>query len=139
MPYDRTHNFSTSFVAQLPFGHGKRFLKNNTFANAVAGGWQVNGLFVLYSGSPFTVTASDTLNLPGSNQRADQIRQEVNIFGDPQSWFDPLAYAPVSGRALWHLRLQFFARTRHPEPGLQHLPDLPDHGTVQRPVPRRGF
>ena len=34
---------------------------------------------------------------PGSNQRADQIKPTVQSFGDPQSWFDPLAFAPVVG------------------------------------------
>jgi len=97
MPYDRTQNFSASFVAELPFGRGKKFLNGSRAASAVVGGWQVNGLLVLYSGSPFTVTATDTLQLPGSNQRADQVKPEVRILGDPQSYFDPLAYASVTG------------------------------------------
>ncbi len=95
MPYDRTHNFNASFVAELPFGRSKRFLNGGGLASAIAGGWQVNGLLSMYSGSPFTVTAADTLSLPGSNQRADQIKPKVEIFGDRQSYFDPLAYAPV--------------------------------------------
>jgi hypothetical protein len=96
MPYDRTHNFSASFVAELPFGKGKMLLNSGRVGSAIAGGWQVNGLLVMYSGSPFTVTSSDTLQLPGSNQRADQVKPEVQILGDPQSWFDPLAYKPVT-------------------------------------------
>jgi outer membrane receptor protein involved in Fe transport len=98
MPYDRTHNFNASFVAELPFGNGKPFLTSR-LASAIAGGWQVNGLLSIYSGSPFTVTASDNLSAPGNNQRADQIKPTVRILGDPQSWFDPLAYAaPTAGR-----------------------------------------
>ena len=97
---DRTHNFQASFVADLPFGRGKRFLNAGGVGAAVLGGWQVNGLFSAYSGSPFTVTASGTsLNLPGSNQRADQIKPEVQTFGNigpGQSYFDPLAFAPVT-------------------------------------------
>jgi len=96
MPYDRTHNFNTSFIAELPFGRNKRFLKDGVAA-ALAGGWQVNGLLVMYSGSPFSVTATDTLSMPGSTQRADQIKPEVKILGTPSSWFDPTAFAPVTG------------------------------------------
>src|SRR6185369_4931893 len=91
-----THNFNASFVAELPFGSGKR-LATGRAASAILGGWQVNGLLSIYSGSPFSVSASDTLSLPGSNQRADQIKPSVAIFGDPASYFDPLAYAPVTG------------------------------------------
>src|SRR5437016_11017326 len=44
MPYDRTHNFSASFVAELPFGKGKMLLNSGRVGSAIAGGWQVNGL-----------------------------------------------------------------------------------------------
>ena len=98
MPFDRTHNFTASFVAELPFGRGKSMLNGGGVASAIAGGWQVNGVLVMYSGSPFTVTASDTTLLGGGgNQRADQIKPTVRTLGDPASWFDPLAYAPVTG------------------------------------------
>lgn len=96
MPYDRTHNFNTSFIAELPFGRNKRFLSDGPAA-AIAGGWQVNGLLVMYSGSPFSVSSNDTLSMPGSTQRADQMKPEVKILGDPASWFDPLAFAPATG------------------------------------------
>jgi hypothetical protein len=100
MPYDRTHNFNTSFSAELPFGKGKTLLNGGGLASALAGGWQVNGIFSVYSGAPFTVTASGTsLNAPGNNQRADQVNPSVAIpggAGPGQSYFDPLAYAPVT-------------------------------------------
>jgi hypothetical protein len=96
MPYDRTHNFNTSFVAELPFGNGKKYLTHGVAA-AIAGGWQANGLLSLYSGSPFSVSASDTLSLPGSNQRADQVKPDVAIYGDPAMYFDPTAFRGVTG------------------------------------------
>jgi hypothetical protein len=101
LPDDRPHNFQTSFVAELPFGPGKRFLSHGGVGGAIAGGWQVNGLFGAYSGKPFSVTADGTsLQMNGSNQMADQIKPNVAIIGDigaGKSWFDPLAFAPVTG------------------------------------------
>ena len=89
-----------SFVAELPFGSGKRFLHDGGIASALAGGWQVNGLFGAYSGKPFSVTSDATsLQMNGSNQMADQIKPEVTILhevGAGKSWFDPLAFAPVT-------------------------------------------
>jgi hypothetical protein len=100
LPDDRPHNFQTSFVVELPFGGGKHFLNNGGVASALAGGWQVNGLFGAYSGKPFTVTSdSGVLQLSGSNQVADQIKPKVAILGGigtGKSWFDPLAFAPVT-------------------------------------------
>jgi outer membrane receptor protein involved in Fe transport len=100
MPHDRPHNFQASVVAELPFGPGKPFLNNGGLLAQVLGGWQVNGLSSLYSGAPFTVTASGTsLNLPGSNQVADQVKPEVAILGGigrDNPYFDPLAFRGVT-------------------------------------------
>jgi hypothetical protein len=97
--YDRPHNLHASLAAELPFGRGRRWAKRGVNA-AVLGGWQLNGIFSSYSGNPFTVTAAGTsLNAPGSSQTADQIKPEVKILGGAgpgQSFFDPLAYAPVT-------------------------------------------
>ena len=100
MGFDRTHNFNTSFVIEAPFGKGKRYWNTGGLRSALAGGWQMNGLLSVYSGSPFSVSASGTsLNMVGSTQRADQIKPKVEIFGNKgpgQSYFDPLAFAPVT-------------------------------------------
>ena len=101
LPQDRPHNFQASFVAQLPFGNDKPFLNTGGAAAAIFGGWQVNGLFSAYSGSPFTVTSpGNSLDLPGSNQMADQVKDDVEIFGfEPgRPWFDTTAFRAVTER-----------------------------------------
>ena len=99
MPYDRTHNFTSAFVYELPFGKGKPMLSSGMWSK-LAGGWQVNGLLAAYSGTPFTVTAAaNSLNAPGNSQRANQVKPQVAIpggTGPGQSYFDPLAFAPVT-------------------------------------------
>ena len=41
----------------LPFGHGRAFLANaNKAADAILGGWIINGFYTHQSGQPFTVT-----------------------------------------------------------------------------------
>jgi outer membrane receptor protein involved in Fe transport len=102
MPQDRPHNFQASFVAELPFGEGKPFLNDGGMGSVLLGGWQVNGLLSFYSGTPFTITASGTsLDLPGSNQVADQLKDTVEILGNVspeqnQRWFDTTAFRPVT-------------------------------------------
>jgi outer membrane receptor protein involved in Fe transport len=102
LPQDRPHNFQASFVAELPFGNGKPFLSEGGVAAKLLGGWQVNGLLSLYSGSPFTVTASGTsLDMTGSVQVADQVKSEVEILGGVgpgNPWFDTSAFQPVTDR-----------------------------------------
>ncbi|RPI56521.1 MAG: hypothetical protein EHM55_05055 [Acidobacteria bacterium] len=102
LPQDRPHNFQASFLAELPFGAGKPFVDNGGAASAIFGGWQVNGLFSAYSGTPFTVTSpGNSLDLPGSNQVADQLKDDVEILGGigpGRPWFDTSAFRAVTER-----------------------------------------
>jgi hypothetical protein len=94
--YDRTHNLEISSVAELPFGKGKRWLSQGGIGSKLAGGWRINSIFSSYSGLPFTVTSDATsCNCPGNSQRADQMLSHVKITGGVDSYFDPLAFAPV--------------------------------------------
>jgi hypothetical protein len=98
--FDRTHNLQVGFTAIPPFGKSGRWATSGV-SSALLGGWQINGIFSRYSGTPFTVTASGTsLNTNGSSQTADQVKDHVEILGGTgrmQSYFDPLAFASVTG------------------------------------------
>ena len=97
--FDRPHNLQIGWVAELPFGEGKP-LATGGLAKLLFGGWQLNGIFSSYSGTPFTVTASGTsLNAVANLQTADQVKDEVEILGGTgpgQSYFDPLAFRSVT-------------------------------------------
>ena len=99
--FDRPHIFRFAWVAELPFGAGKRWANTGGLGRAVLGGWQVNGTFSSYSGTPFTVGASGTsLDAPGNTQTADQVKSEVKKLGGVgpgMPFFDPMAFAPVTG------------------------------------------
>jgi hypothetical protein len=100
--FDRTHTFQSGFVAELPFGSGKPWLKENRLARAIASGWQINGVAALYTGRPFTVTASGTsLNMPNNTQVADQVLAQAAILGGVGTtgkWFDTSAPSQPSPR-----------------------------------------
>jgi hypothetical protein len=97
--YDRTHMFKSAWMWELPFGANKRWAQQG-FGKTVFGGWQLNGIFSAYSGTPFTVTASGTsLNAPGNTQVADQVLPEVEKLGNigpGVPFFDPLAFRNVT-------------------------------------------
>src|SRR5262245_22988366 len=48
--FDRTHIFQMGFVYDLPF-----LKANNTTAGSLLGGWQLNGIFAMFSGTPFNI------------------------------------------------------------------------------------
>ena len=94
--YDRTHMFTGSWGGPLPFGAGHRY-GNAVLSKLLLSGWQWNGLIAAYTGTPFSVSADGTsLNAPGNSQLADQVKPNVAILGTRDSWFDPLAFAPVT-------------------------------------------
>ncbi|MBV8553053.1 MAG: TonB-dependent receptor [Acidobacteriaceae bacterium] len=96
--YDRTFTFVQSYVYDLPFGPGKKWLTSGLAGN-IFGNWRVTGILTVMSGTPLTITASGTaLNLPGSTQTANQVAP-VQILGGigTTPWFNPASFAqPVA-------------------------------------------
>ncbi|HVE58475.1 MAG TPA: carboxypeptidase-like regulatory domain-containing protein [Pyrinomonadaceae bacterium] len=65
--FDITHNFSTTFVWDLPFGKGGYFLKNsNSVVQTLVGGWSMSGVYRLQGGTPFIGIITNN-RLGGSN------------------------------------------------------------------------
>jgi len=98
--FDRTHTLQIGWLYELPMGKGKMLAKSGPAA-AILGGWQVNGIFAAYTGTPYTVTApGSSLNAPNNTQTADQVNPTVTQFGNVgpgQLYFDPTAFAAVTG------------------------------------------
>jgi hypothetical protein len=77
LDFDRTHNFVQTYVYELPFGKGKKWLQTGA-GRWVLGGWQVSGILSLMTGRPMTFATTVSANTPGSTQTPDQIG-EISI------------------------------------------------------------
>lgn len=102
---DIRQNFSFSALYLLPFGHGRQWGQHLARPlEAIAGGWQLNTIVHLQTGTPFDVTTGKGL-IPGDtsnscscewatpNERADltgQIHYRKSIF----EWFDFTQFSP---------------------------------------------
>lgn len=94
LPTDQRHNLQATWIAELPFGKRRKWAQNGVAA-ALAGGWQLNGIFSAFSGPPFTVTASGTsLNAPFSSQRADCLAEPTRL-GSREQFYERSAFAAV--------------------------------------------
>jgi hypothetical protein len=94
--YDITHAFKLGYVYDLPFGRGRTFGTDwNGFVNSVLGGWAVEGIVQLQSGTPSNVrTGQDRANVGKTNERPNVIRNP-NLPSDqrtPDRWFDTGAF-----------------------------------------------
>jgi len=99
--FDLRHNLAISYVYALPFFRG------NGFAQKVLGGWQISGITVAQTGTPFSITTNNLNsfqdnagvgNGTGTGSRPD-------LTGNPHSGFSanqdpsqrgPLAYNPAA-------------------------------------------
>jgi Carboxypeptidase regulatory-like domain/TonB dependent receptor/TonB-dependent Receptor Plug Domain len=101
--YDVRHRLTVNFVAELPFGKGKKWATDG-LAAGILGDWTLSGIFAARSGRPFTVNQSN--NNVGQNMTG--LPDVVGDFGGErdcnsttdcpaaQRWFDPAAFRAVT-------------------------------------------
>ena len=73
--FDITHNFSTTFVWDLPFGKRGFFFKGASApVQTLVGGWSMSGVFRLQGGTPFVaILTNNRLGGPNYGIRLDRV------------------------------------------------------------------
>lgn len=98
--YDRRHRFLTTYLYNLPFGSGQRWLNSGSALNRIVGAWQLAGVTILQSGpflTPFqqSVDGANTNILTTVGQaRPDQLRN-VSLYAAHRTttqWLNPDAF-----------------------------------------------
>ena len=90
---DMTHNFTTSFTWELPFGKGRAMGNNWGGAmDSILGGWQVGGILSLRSGFPFEVTFPGDPQNTQSTNRGNRIGNGKLSNPTIDNWFDQSAF-----------------------------------------------
>jgi hypothetical protein len=105
--YDRKNRFLVTYLYDLPFGKGQRFLPGGGALNAIVGDWHLGGVTVLQSG-PFLTpyqASSDPANtniLSTVGQTHADIVPGQTLYATNRNvnqWLNPNAFAiPESGR-----------------------------------------
>jgi len=97
--FDRTLSYTQSYVYQLPWGKGQKWLTHGPAAYAL-GNWQLGGVLSLMTGTPMMVTASgSSLNTPGETQTADQVAPVQLLHGIAlgNPWFSQSSFTQPTG------------------------------------------
>lgn len=132
LDFDRTHNLVQSYVWELPFGKGRRWLHAGA-GRAILGGWSVNGVLTLMSGRPLTFGTTVSANASGNSLTPDMVgdfkvlhgiagpsgsvlwfdtsvlRQPLDADGKTPHWGN-MGHNNVSGPGLGNLDLSLFRR-----------------------------
>ncbi|HKW57850.1 MAG TPA: carboxypeptidase regulatory-like domain-containing protein [Candidatus Acidoferrum sp.] len=88
--FDRRHVFVQSYIWDLPFGKGQRWLQGGGPLNYVFGGWRFSSVVTFMTGAPsnFGCTCA-SINTPGNHQSpwvTGPIAEPKGV--DTQLWFD---------------------------------------------------
>lgn len=91
---DVKHNLVVSYIYELPFGKGRRYLgAMSGAAQAVLGGWQINGIFQARSGLPVNVVRN--ARRVGFEGLRPNLLSDPNLDRSersPERYFDPDAF-----------------------------------------------
>ena len=94
---------SVAFIYQLPFGKGQRFLNKSGVVDKVLGGWGVNSIFRISSGTPLFFRSS-SCNVPSQFRvgcipailpGADPWAQDKGNFDPTKPLFNVAAFEPI--------------------------------------------
>lgn len=114
-PFDVRHTMTTNSVYELPFGPGRRYLRDGGLASKVIGGWELSGIATASTGRPVNITvtrsASDLPDANRGNQRPDVV-PGVSIYAAQQTlnnWFNPAAFK-VPAKGTWGNAGRFLGR-----------------------------
>jgi hypothetical protein len=98
--YDRRHRFLGTYLYNLPFGHGQRWLSSGNAVDRIFGGWQLGGITILQSG-PFLTPTMQTVDPANTNilttvgqTRPDQLQgiSPYAVNRTTTQWLNPAAF-----------------------------------------------
>jgi TonB-dependent Receptor Plug Domain. len=90
--FDLRHSFSVSYVYALPF------FKGGGLTNKLLGGWQVSGITIAQTGTPFSVTNGTNFGDNAGVGNGTGTGSRPDLVGDPHSGFtsnDPTTFGPL--------------------------------------------
>ncbi len=100
---DIAHRFVLSFIYALPIGRGHALdTGDSRFAEALFGGWQLNSIVTLQSGTPLSLSANNTSNLfapatrPNNNgssgRKTGPVQERLDAYFDKSAFSQPAAF-----------------------------------------------
>src|SRR5580698_5094802 len=108
-PYDIRHRLTLNGNYQLPFGAGRAFLNRSRWEDETLGGWSTSLTFAAQTGTPFTVSPSNS-GPSGGSARAIQVSDPFSPGGGAgcptkvrtkDHWYNPCAFTnPLSGNLI---------------------------------------
>ena len=132
--FDRTHVFQMGFVYALPW-----LQDSQSVAGTILGGWQINGIFGAYSGTPYSIGGTNNaLNCPSCGSIRIDVNGDIEPTGTPGSATEDYYARDVCSRSRAGVNVAGLRQQRPqrvpPSAGLEHRP-VAVQAVPDRPVP----
>lgn len=131
---DQTHNLKLSYVYDLPFGKGRKFMTGGGVADAFLGGWSVGAVHTYSSGTPINI--GTTIGFPifaGGNRPTISTYEgwRADYSGDR---FDPFAPGErfINRNAFPAQPTDRFGNMTRFNPSFRFLPNLNENISIQK-------
>jgi hypothetical protein len=95
------HHLAFNYQWELPFGKGKRWLNSGGAVNQIVGGWSLNGITTIQSGSPISIDSrNNTTGSQGGGQRPNSTGIKSASQGSAKDrfrgWFNRAAFVDAA-------------------------------------------
>jgi hypothetical protein len=94
LSYHMMHTLTANYSWELPYFQGM-----GGVVEGILGGWTLNGIVTVTSGTPFTIEISDSLDNERDRSTSNESRPSLvagasnnPVLGDPALWVDPAAF-----------------------------------------------
>jgi hypothetical protein len=96
------HLFAGSWTYELPVGKGREFLRGaSTPLDLVVGGWSLNGIAMMRTGVPLSVSVRNNLLNTGTSNIANKTCPAVNYQRLVSQWFDTSCFDDPAEPYVW--------------------------------------
>jgi hypothetical protein len=104
--YNIPHRLVVSYIYEIPYGHGRHFgAASSRAVNGILGGWQLNGITSLQSGTPLSISASNVSGLSQPDATGSTLPERANCTGQ-----SPLLSGSVESRLTQYFNTAAFSQ-----------------------------
>lgn len=130
--FDQTHNLKFSYLYELPFGKGKKYLTGGGLANVVLGGWRLGGVQTYSSGTPVGIGTTVSFPIFAGANRATVSTYEgwrTQVSGDR---FDPFKETYINRAVFPDQPTDRFGNMTRYNPNFRFLPNLTENFSLAK-------
>ena len=130
--FDQTHNLKFSYVYELPWGKGRKYLNRGGITDIVLGGWRIGGVQTYASGTPVGIGTTVGFPIFAGPNRATVSSYEgwrTPVAGDR---FDPFKETYISRAAFPEQPTDRLGNMTRYNPNFRFLPNLSENFSVAK-------